>query len=43
MKLPTGQIHYILPGFIFKGTLLLSAYHKWFPGKLSGLLQLSAS
>jgi len=26
MKLPTGQIHYILPGFIFKGTLLLSAY-----------------
>jgi len=28
MKLPTGQIHYILPGFIFKGTLLLSAYHQ---------------
>jgi len=22
MKLPTGQIHYNLPGFILKGTLL---------------------
>jgi len=26
MKLPTGQIHYSLPGFVFIGTLLLSAY-----------------